>query len=248
MALLRPRVVFGVVGGLITAMTLQGCLEEGVDSMIGKACEVRSGEAFDALKKGLKEDAYARCEELLGNDTTIKGRDCETEVLDRFSTEEGGEKENFTAECVQCLTEKYEALASGNLTMSISEMHAFFKDLTSDFFHTHEQQLKDLKDNLIDEVTGALEKLQEDDEANSTVAAADEANSTAAAANSTRLYLVADAHKSVGVPGLAIGASFAMIATGTLAVAVAAASCSRRRGFHVVGGSEQAAGGSAQHA
>merc|ERR1719291_257861 len=201
---------------------------------------MKSGEAIDNLKADMKEAAAEKCESLAGNDTTVNGVDvCEQGILKKYDEEAAAEKKNLTEECIQWVNQKYENMTSGP---SIFDNLAEMKDAAEEWFESAKDDLSDfkegivngtseLKNNVIDGTTDKLDGLKSDP-----------------GANTTRLYIVADAVQSVGAPRLAIGGSLAMLATGILAVAVAARFCSRRRGFHVVDGGEQAADGSAQHA
>jgi len=217
-----------MVGGLITAMTLQGCFEEGINAIIEHACGFKSGEFFDGVKETLAQKAKEECEKLIGNDTQIQGRDCETEILDRYSSEEGDSNENLTAECIQELTEKLDNLTNGSI--DLGGLASLAGDLTTNFFAEHESELNGMKDGLIDHAMGALEDLKN------------------VSVNPGRLYVVADADSNVGAPRLALGGSLAMLSAGAVAAAAAAVLCRRRRGFQLVGGGEQADGASAQHA
>lgn len=242
MALCRPRVVSGVLGGLIAALTLQGCFEEAVNSIIEHTCSMQSGEYFDGLKKTLIEKALEGCLELSGNDTKINGKDCESEIAERFSQELVDDQDNFTEECTSSLTAKYEELST------LRKRATFVSDLVTSFFDERQSQLDDIKNGLIDQVTDSLDELKDGDSTTTAAVTNSTTNSTTEAVTPGRLYVVADAHKRAGAPRFAIGGPLAMIAAGALAIAVAAGSCSRRRGFQVVGGDEQAADGSSQHA
>jgi len=271
MAPCRPRVVLGVLGGIIAAMTLQGCIEESINALIEKTCSAKSGEFFEGLKVTIIEKVTEKCMDLIGNDTAIRGKSCETEVTKAIPKDlVGFDQDNFTAECISDLTAKYETHVEGGLF----ELPDFVINVTQSFFDDHQDKINDIKDKLIDEAVSKLGDLKDDTESTPTDAAGtsgdapengNESNSTGAAETSgdapeddtestttdaevtpARLYVVADAHNSVGAPRLATGSLLAMIATGTLAVAVAASSCSRRRGFQVVTGDEQAADGTAQ--
>jgi len=269
MAPCRPRVVLGVLGGIIAAMTLQGCFEESTDALIERTCSAKSGEFFEDLKVTILEKVTEKCVDLIGNDTAIKS--CETEVPQAISEDRLLDTtRRIVLRCITIVTAKYETHGQGG----ISELTAFVKNVTESFFDDHQGRLTFSMIMDIDKAVSKLSDLQNDtestptdaagtsgdapedgNESNSTGAAetsgddlkdGSDSNSTGAAETPARLYVVADAHKSVGAPRLATGSLLAMIATGTLAVAVAASSCSRRRGFQVVTGDEQAADGTAQ--
>jgi len=248
MALCRPRVASGVLGGLIAALTLQGCFEEAVNGIIEHTCSMQSGEYFDGMKKTLIEKALEGCLELSGNDTQINGKDCESEIAERFSQELVDDQDNFTKECTSSLTAKYEELSNRSSALNPSELATFVSDLVTSFFDERQSQLDDIKNGLIDQVTDSLDELKDGDSTTTAAVTNSTTNSTTEAVTPGRLYVVADAYKRAGAPRFAIGGPLAMIAAGALAIAVAAGSCSRRRGFQVVGGDEQAADGSAQHA
>lgn len=245
MALCRPRVVSGVLGGLIAALTLQGCFEEAVNSIIEHTCSMQSGEYFDDLKETLMEKALEGCLEVMNNETSINGHDCESTIAEQFSKELGDDQVNFTEECTSHLTAKYQELRTRELPSGLA---TFVEDLVTSFFGEHQSQLDDMKNSLIDQVTESLDELKDGDSTTTAAVTNSTTNSTTEAVTPGRLYVVADAYKRVGAPRFAIGGPLAMIAAGALAIAVAAGSCSRRRGFQVVGGDEQAADGSAQHA
>jgi len=248
MALCRPRVVSGVLGGLIAALTLQGCFEEAVNSIIEHTCSMQSGEYFEDLKQTLAEKALEGCLELINNETSINGHDCESEIAEKFSIEIADDQANFTEECTSHLTAKYEELSNSSSSLNPSGLATFISDLVTSFFAEHQSQLDDIKNGLIDQVTDSLDELKDGDSTTTAAVTNSTTNSTTEAVTPGRLYVVADAYKRVGAPRFAIGGPLAMIAAGALAIAVVAGSCSRRRGFQVVGGDEQAADGSAQHA
>jgi len=248
MALCRPRVVSGVLGGLIAALTLQGCFEEAVNSIIEHTCSMQSGEYFEDLKQTLAEKALEGCLELINNETSINGHDCESEIAEKFSKELADDQDNFTEECTSHLTAKYEELSNSSSSLNPSELATFVSDLVTSFFYEHQSQLDDFKNSLVDQVTDSLDELKDGDSTTTAAVTNSTTNSTTEVVTPGRLYVVADAYKRVGAPRFAIGGPLAMIAAGALAIAVAAGSCSRRRGFQVVGGDEQAADGSAQHA
>jgi hypothetical protein len=239
MALTRLRIALGAVGGFIAAMTLQGCGDV-ADNMIKKACEMKSGEAIDELKKDIAEAAAEKCNDMLGNDTKIGGKSCETEINGNFSSKEAAEKAKLTEECIDWVNAKYANMTSGpNIFDNLAEM----KESATEFFESAKDDMSDFKEGIVNGTSDLKQGIV--DGKNDLI---DGATDKLDGAKTTRLYIVADADQSVGAPRLAIGGSLAMIATGILAVAVAARFCSRRRGFHVVDGGEQAADGSAQHA
>jgi hypothetical protein len=345
MALFRPRVVLGVFGGLITAITLQGCFEDSVNSLIENACKAKAGQFVNDMKDAIAETARDKCLELLGNDTMVNGKTCETETVRNFTKDAEDQQANITAECIDYMTSEYDKLSSSS--SSLLDLPDLVANMTTNFLNDRASQLEDMKDTIMDEVTDAIDgkvdllietscsgiiqdmktsvleaanekcleligndtqihgknceteiaerysSASEDEQANIKSDCIDSLTTqydkvkddslsvsavTALIKNMTtsffkdhesliqdmtdeimdeikddadepgRLYVVADSDKIVGAPRLAIGGPLAMIATGTLAVAVAARSCSRRRAFQAVCGDEQAAVGSAQHA